>query len=136
MSNKIIEYFSFLTSNQRQQAISFAKNLIQEGKDENEKYTILFHPDISSNAEDNIIGLIKSNDLVSSYTLKEISEIDINQFNTLHKQKVNKDKKAKKAHNKEIGRLHLAACKAILKAPTKEDVEVIKTNLRHQLSLL
>ena len=131
MRKTIDEYMIFLTENQREQVVSLAKNKMAAGNNPETFCCVLFYPDNSVLSDDSIKDLILSTeDAANSFKLKDFAN-----FSKIVFEK-KKPKLINNAISKQIAAVNIAACKAILKAQSKEEAAAIKSKAKEQTDQL
>ena len=128
---KLDEYMIFLTENQRQQVVQIAKEKLTTGCDPESFYVVMFYPDISVLGDDSIQDLIlSSEDSSNAFRLKDFANFSKIIFES--KKPVLVDKLI----SKQIAAVNIAACKAILKARSKEEAAAIKMDAQNKTNQL
>jgi hypothetical protein len=128
---KLDEYMVFLTENQRQQVVQIAKEKLTTGCDPDSFYVVMFYPDISVLGDDSIQDLIlSSEDSSNAFKLRDFASFSKIVFES--KKPVLVDKLI----SKQIAAVNIAACKAILRASSKEEAATIRMDAQNKTNQL
>ncbi len=121
MNKDLYTYMYLLTKNQRTHIVNLAKQKIDETKDLNKYYTVMFYPDISVMADDYVQDLIESNDI------NDTNRFMLSDFASFNSEIFEKNKLALKTRyiSEKIRDINLDACRRILKATSKEEARAI-----------
>lgn len=133
-------YMSLLTQNQIEQTIREARAYLSGGKNPDAYYVIVFYPDNSPEAEDNIMDLteVPQNKVYPNmFKLKDMAALSVEQFivqKPVSKLVLpNKQTVERTAYGEKKGKLILSGWKKILGSKTYEEELASKQELQRQL---